>query len=452
MLTRKVTDSLLRWEASRGHKALFITGARQVGKTTAIRAFAKKRYRSFAELNFLQDPRAREIFSGSLDANTIVSNLTAFLRMPLEPGSTLVLLDEIQECPFARTAIKFLVEDGRFDYVETGSLLGVRAREVPSYPVGFEERLRMHPLDFEEFCWASGVQKETIETLRTHFDDRTPIPEAIHQTMLGLYYAYMVIGGMPEVVQRYVDTHDVAQAIRLQQDIIDLYRQDISKYADGADKIKARQIFDAMPSQLDDKLRRFVLADLRKTARQNRYESSFLWLADAGVALPCYNVTLPVTPLQANEKRSLFKLFMGDVGLLCAASMDDIQFDLLKGNLHVNLGSIMENVVAQELDAHGFKLHYFNAKRYGEVDFVVQDRRDVIPIEVKSGNDWTSHPALDKLLKVSEWDLGHAYVLCKGNVRQSGAITYLPLYMSMFLEPRSHPETLPYEVDLSALG
>ena len=452
MLTRKVTDSLLRWEASRGHKALFITGARQVGKTTAIRAFAKKRYRSFAELNFLQDPRAREIFSGSLDANTIVSNLTAFLRMPLEPGSTLVLLDEIQECPLARTAIKFLVEDGRFDYVETGSLLGVRAREVPSYTVGFEERLRMHPLDFEEFCWASGVQKETIETLRTHFDDRTPIPEAIHQTMLGLYYAYMVIGGMPEVVQRYVDTHDVAQAIRLQQDIIELYRQDISKYADGADKIKARQIFDAMPSQLDDKLRHFVLADLRKTARQNRYESSFLWLADAGVALFCYNVTLPVAPLQANEKRSLFKLFMGDVGLLCAASMDDIQFDLLKGNLHVNLGSIMENVVAQELDAHGFKLHYFNAKRYGEVDFVVQDRRDVIPIEVKSGNDWTSHPALDKLLKVSEWDLGHAYVLCKGNVRQSGAITYLPLYMSMFLEPRSHPETLPYEVDLSALG
>lgn len=452
MLTRKVTDSLLRWETSRGHKALFITGARQVGKTTAIRAFAKKRYRSFAELNFLQDPRAREIFSGSLDANTIVSNLTAFLRMSLEPGSTLVLLDEIQECPLARTAIKFLVEDGRFDYVETGSLPGVRAREVPSYPVGFEERLRMHPLDFEEFCWASGVQKETIETLRTHFDDRTPIPEAIHQTMLGLYYAYMVIGGMPEVVQRYVDTHDVAQAIRLQQDIIELYRQDISKYADGADKIRARQIFDAMPSQLDDKLRRFVLADLRKTARQNRYESSFLWLADAGVALPCYNVTLPVAPLQANEKRSLFKLFMGDVGLLCAASMDDIQFDLLKGNLHVNLGSIMENVVAQELDAHGFKLHYFNAKRYGEVDFVVQDRRDVIPIEVKSGNDRTSHPALDKLLKVSEWDLGHAYVLCKGNVRQSGAITYLPFYMSMFLEPRSHPETLPYEVDLSALG
>lgn len=451
MLQRKELKALETWKDAPSHKALMLTGARQIGKTTLVREFAKKHYGSFAELNFLLDPAASSVFDGSLDADTLVANLTAYLRQPLKPKETLVLLDEIQECPRARTAIKFLVEDGRFDYIETGSLLGVRNREVPSYPVGFEERRRMYPLDFEEFCLAAGVQPQTIDFLRSHYEDRTPVSESVHATMMQLFLAYVVIGGMPEVVQRFVDTSDVAQALKIQRDILDLYRQDIAKYAAERDKTKVRAIFDAIPSQLDDKNRRFVLADLAKSARQNRYESSFLWLTDAGVALPCYNVTSPVAPLAASEKRNLFKLFLNDVGLLCASSLENVQFDILRGNLDVNLGSIAENVIAQELVAHGFWLHYFNGKRTGEVDFVVQSGRTCLPIEVKSGADWQRHPAINNLLATEEWGLEEGVVLCKGNVEKDGKITYLPLYMVMFLEPEGLPASMPFRVDLSRL-
>lgn len=452
MLRRKAYSKLASWSKGHPDKALMLTGARQVGKTTLVREFAKSQYGHFAELNFLFDNDASRIFEGSLKANDIISNLTAYLQKPLEPGNTLILLDEIQECPRARTAIKSLVEDGRFAYVETGSLLGVRTKEVPSYPIGFEEPYRMYPLDFEEFCLANGVQQATIDTLRQHFQSCTPVSTSMHSTMMKLFQAYIVTGGMPEVVQRYVNTHDIAQVVDLQRSICALYRQDIAKYADNQEKSKIRAIFDALPSQLDGKNRRFVLADLNKAARQERYRSSFLWLADAGVTLPCYNVAAPIVPLEPNERHSLFKLFMNDVGLLCSSSLENVQLDVLQGNLDVNLGSIAENVVAQELKAHGFGLHYFNGKRQGEADFVVQSGKRIIPIEVKSGADWKRHKALDNIMGISEWDIKEAYVLGPGNVGRDDNITYLPLYMTMFLEPEKLPESLLFEVDLSALG
>lgn len=452
MLKRDVWSRLDAWKSRSEKKALLIKGARQIGKTTIVREFAKRRYGCFAEINFLADPGASRIFEGALDANTLIANMTAYLRQPLSEGDTLVLFDEVQECPAARTAIKFLVEDGRFDYVETGSLLGVKNNLVSSYPVGFEEPLRMYPLSFSEFCRANGVQSATFEYLRRCFDRREPVSDAIHRTMFDLLKAYLVVGGMPEVVQRYIDTHDIAQAVQLQKDILALYRLDIAKYAENGDKAKIRAIFDAIPSQLDDKNRRFILADLAKTARQERYRSSFLWLADAGVALPCYNVTEPVAPLEANSKHSLMKLFMGDVGLLCAASMGNIQLDLLQGNIGVNMGSIMENAIAQELRASGFDSYYFNSSRTGEVDFVVQDGKRVVPIEVKSGNSWAAHKALDNMLAVEEWDFDEAFVLCRGNVARAGGVTYLPLYMSMFLKPTPLPDKLEYRVDISALN
>lgn len=451
MLQRKAWNKLRTWHAGRSRKALMITGARQVGKTTLVREFAKQHYEHFAEVNFILDSSASDIFASSLDANTVIANLTAYLQQPLIPGKTLVLLDEIQECPRARAAIKALVEDGRFDYVETGSLLGVRSKEVPSYPVGFEETFRMYPMDFEEFCRANGVQSATLELLRDHFNRCEPVSESVHSTMMRLFSAYIVVGGMPEVVQRYVDTHDVAQVLSLQRDLLELNRIDIAKYADRREKGKIRAIYDAVPSQLDDKNRRFILASLSKEARLNRYENSFLWLVDAGVTLSCYNVSAPVPPLEANEKRSLFKLFMGDVGLLCAASLGNVQFDLLRGSLDVNMGSVVENVVAQELKAHGFSLHYFNSKHQGEIDFVVQSGSHVIPLEVKSGADWSRHKALDNVMSVGEWGLQEAYVLCSGNVSRSSGIRYLPLYMVMFLEPERLPDSLVFKVDLSGL-
>lgn len=452
MLKRSAWSHIESWSKQLHKKALLIKGARQIGKTTLVREFAHQHYKYFAEINFLENKDAALIFEGALDANTIIQNLTAFLQQPLTPGKTLILLDEIQECPAARTAIKFLVEDGRFDYIETGSLLGVKTRQVESYPVGFEEHLQMFPLTFKEFCIANGVQEQTINYLAECFEKKAPVAQAVHQTMLNLFSTYLVVGGMPEIVQEYVTSHDISSVIALQNDLLNLYRLDIAKYADAKDETKVRAIFDAIPLQLDDKNRRFILADLAKSARSNRYQSSFLWLANAGVALPCYNVSAPTAPLEANSKHSLMKLFMGDTGLLSAASFGNVQFDLLQGKLEVNMGAILENAIAQELRAGGFDLYYFNSKRIGEVDFVVQDGKNVLPIEVKSGNDWAKHKALDNLLAVDEWGVPEAMVLCKGNMQTRGNITYLPLYMIMFLKPATPPEHMKHEVDLSALN
>lgn len=451
MLKRTVYDKLIRWKESQNRRALCIIGARQTGKTTIIREFGKKNYKYFVEINFVTDKDAEKIFDDSLDADTIIENLTAFKMQKMEPGETLVFLDEIQECPNARSAIKFLVEDGRFDYIESGSLLGVRHREVRSYPVGFEEICYMYPMSFEEFIIANGVQESTLEMLDSCCRTESEVSQSVHDTMLKLFYTYIVVGGMPAAVQTYITTHDIGKVVNIQREILELYRQDISKYAEGNDKIKIRAIFDSIPAQLDDKNRRFFLSKVDKNGRQNRYENSFLWLSDAGVALPSYNVTEPQPPLQLNEKRNIFKLFMNDTGLLCAACMKNIQFDILQGNVAVNMGSILENLFAQAIKCNGFSLNYYESKKYGEIDFVVQNGMMIDLIEIKSGNDYTKHPALDNMMKTDNWSFGEKIVFCKGNIRKQGEILYLPWYMIMFYRPDPVPEGYIYEVDLSAL-
>lgn len=451
MLKRTVYDKLIRWKESQNRRALCIIGARQTGKTTIIREFGKKNYKYFVEINFVTDKDAEKIFDDSLDADTIIENLTAFKMQKMEPGETLVFLDEIQECPNARSAIKFLVEDGRFDYIESGSLLGVRHREVRSYPVGFEEICYMYPMSFEEFIIANGVQESTLEMLDSCCRTESEVSQSVHDTMLKLFYTYIVVGGMPAAVQTYITTHDIGKVVNIQREILELYRLDISKYAEGNDKIKIRAIFDSIPSQLDDKNRRFFLSKVDKNGRQNRYENSFLWLSDAGVALPSYNVTEPQPPLQLNEKRNIFKLFMNDTGLLCAACMKNIQFDILQGNVAVNMGSILENLFAQAIKCNGFLLNYYESKKYGEIDFVVQNGMMIDLIEIKSGNDYTKHPALDNMMKTDNWSFGEKIVFCKGNIRKQGEILYLPWYMIMFYRPDPVPEGYIYEVDLSAL-
>ncbi|MGN1276402.1 MAG: ATP-binding protein, partial [Floccifex sp.] len=352
MLKRKAYDKLIEWKNQDNKKALCIIGARQVGKTTLVREFAKENYENFIEINFYEEPNAVKIFSGNLDVETIITNLTAYTRKPMEPHKTLVLFDEIQKYPNIRTAMKFLVADGRFDYIESGSLLGVNFKEVVSFPVGFEEMYRMYPMDFEEFLWANGVQQSTIDYLKRAYDTLTPVSDSVHDTMKKLFYTYMVVGGMPEAVQIYVNSHDIAKVIHFQKEIITQYSHDISQYVESnSNKQRIKAIYDAIPSQLNDKNRRFYVNSLDKNAKLNRYENSFKWLSDAGVALPCYNVTAPQAPLKLNEKHSLFKLFMADIGLLCTACMENIQFDILNGNLEINMGSILENVMAQELQS-----------------------------------------------------------------------------------------------------
>jgi predicted AAA+ superfamily ATPase len=377
-------------------------------------------------------------------------NLTAFIGKPLEKGKTLVFLDEIQECPNARTAIKFLVDDGRFDYIESGSLLGVQYKQVPSYPVGYEEIYQMYPMDFEEFCIANGVQQSTLDYLHECYEKQKPITDSIHQTMSNLFKYYIVVGGMPDVVRKFIDTHDIGQVSAVQRDIIAQYRQDISKYA-ATGKNMINNIFDNIPSQLNDKNRRFMLSSIQKSARLRDYEDSFVWLSDAGVALPCYNLTEPKIPLKINEQSRLFKLYMSDVGLLCAMSLENVQFEILKGNLSINMGGILKNAFAELLKANGFSLRYLNKKNIGELDFVVQQNDEVMPIEIKSGKDYQTHAALNNALKVKDWNLKKGLVFCMDNIRKTEKITYLPWYLVMFLKQDNSDESMIVNVDLNGL-
>ncbi len=450
MLKRTIEQELLDWKCDENHKALLVTGARQIGKTYSIRKFAKENYEYFVEINFIENASAKLIFENVSDVNMIITNLTALTGKQLVVGKTLIFLDEIQECPEARTAIKFLVDDGRFDYIESGSLLGVRYKEVKSYPVGYEKVIQMYPLTFKEFLFANGVNDEVIQYLQKSYEEKTPISNSAHQTMMQLFQYYVIVGGMPDVVQRFVDTHDIGQVIEIQKSILELYRQDISKYALN-DKVKIKEIFDSIPEELNDKNKRFILSKLSKTARMERYENSFLWLRDAGVALPCYNVNEPTIPLKMNEKHNMFKLYMGDTGLLCAASLENVQFEILKGNLGVNMGSIMENVFAQILTANGFQLRYFDKKGTCELDFLIQQENKVIPLEIKSGNSYKAHAALNYAMQKDNWHISKAYVFCKGNIEEDKDVVYLPWYMAMFLVRENIKKGFVVDVDLTGL-
>lgn len=439
-LNREVTHQLEQWRQDPNHRALLIDGARQVGKTYTVRQFARSHYEASLEINFIETPSALAIFEGDLDADALITNLTAFSHTPLVPGKSLVFFDEIQECPRARTAIKFLVDDGRYDYIESGSLLGVKTKPVPSYPVGYESLLTMRPLNIAEFFEAIGIVSETVEAAREAVKARRKVPDVIHHRLIRAFRLYLAIGGMPAAVQAFADSSDVARALSIQRDILALYRQDIAKYA--ANSAHVRAIFDTIPSELNKKNKRFKLSSLKKSARMERYENDFLWVSDAGCALPCYNVDAPVPPLALNERRSLFKLYANDVGLLAASEEDPIQFELINGDAGVNWGSVLENVVAQELTSKGYPLRYYDKAKIGEVDFLVAGSDGIIPLEVKSGKDYHRHKALDNVLSVSEWKLKDGVVLCEGNVEQTDRVLYLPWYALSFLPAHRLPTSM----------
>ena len=452
MLYRKAYDKLLSWKQGKKKKALFIEGVRQCGKTTVVREFAKNEYPCYAELNFLTEPETKKIFEGGSGVKSIIEGITAYTKKELIPGKTLILLDEIEECPDARTAVKMLVEDGRFDYVETGSLLGIKNRLVRSLPVGFEENYRMYPMDWEEFLTAVGVQMSTIELTKKAYEERKTLNAFVHENMLKLFHLYIIVGGMPAAVQEYVDSNDIGAVIRAQNTILDLYKQDIAKYAELKDRHKIRAIFDSIPNELNSKNRRFRLTSLSETARMERYEDSFNWLIDAGVALPAYNVSEPSGALKLNEKRNLLKLFLADTGLLCALSMDNIQFEILNGNLEINMGSILENMMAQIFTADGYSLHYFDSKKYGKLDFVLQSGSGVSFVEIKSGADYRKHTALDNVRRIGNWKDNKAYVFSLSNVFEEDGILYLPWYMAPFMRQSVIPEGTIYHVDVTALN
>ncbi len=428
--------------------ALLLTGARQTGKTYSARLLGKQ-FKNFIELNFIEHPEAVDLFKDVTSADEIILRLSAFTSTPMVPGETLVFFDEIQKCDNLITAIKFLVDDGRFRYILSGSLLGVELKDIKSEPVGYMGIKEMFPLDFMEFIINMGVSDTAISSLRQCWKERKPVDAIVHEKMIQIFRLYLIVGGMPAAVVEYMESNNVNTVMRVQQDIVALYRKDISQYAQK-DKLKIKEVFDLLPSELDAKNKRFILKNLNEHAKFERYESSFLWLKDAGVAIPVYNVDQPKMPLKLSETRNLFKLFSNDVGLLAAQYANGIQLKILTGDASINIGAVYENAVAEELLTHGLTPYYYNNKRRGEVDFVIAYGDKVMPIEVKSGKDYQKHTALLNLMKDFPDNLYDAIVLCNGNIEVDGNISYFPVYMVMFLRPIESNIGI-YKIDLSGL-
>lgn len=449
MIKRKI-DSYLANAFLNDKKALLVTGARQTGKTFSIRQFGDAHYANFVEINFAENPSAKRVFEGGVGLEDILLRLSAFIDKPLVKGETLIFLDEVQECPEAVTAIKFLVEEGSYRYLMSGSLLGVELKDLRSEPVGYMDVVEMFPLDFEEFVVALGLSQAVIDSIHDSWMRRQPVDAIVHERMMRLFRLYLVVGGMPAVVQRYLDTNNLQEVVREQQAIINLYKRDIAKY-DPSNKLYIQEIFNLIPPELNAKNKRFVLKNLNENLKFSRYENSFLWLRDAGVAIPVYNVEEPTSPLLLARSRNLFKLFQNDVGLLSCQYSDGIQLELIDGADGINYGAVYENAVAQELCAHGYSLFYFNSKRQGELDFVIEQAGHVIPIEVKSGKDYRVHKALNNVIGCENYKISEAYVLCNDNLTVDGHITYAPIYMMMFLKRKVVPSVI-YKVDLSDIN
>lgn len=446
-LFRHLTSYIEEYYATQ-KSALMLTGARQTGKTYAIRQLGKK-FRSFIEINFIEMPEAVDLFKDSYSADEILMRLSALVDTPLLKGETLIFFDEVQKCENIVTAIKFLVDEGSYRYALSGSLLGVELKNLRSVPVGYLGVKEVFPLDFEEFIINVGVAQRVIDHVKDCWDNLKPVDEIVHRRLLDLYRLYTIVGGMPAAIERYVSTNDLNVVSETQRNIISLYKKDISQYAEK-DKLKIMEIYDLIPSELDAKNKRFILKRLNEHAKYERYENDFLWLKNAGVAIPVYNVDAPVMPLRLAETRNLFKLFSNDVGLLAAQYADGIQVKLLSGEFNINYGAIFENVVVQELKTHNIDPYYYNSKKMGELDFVIADSEGVIPIQVKSGKDYDRHNALSNVLECKDFGIRKAYVLCMDNLRAKGAIIYCPIYMTMMIKPRQSDIGV-YRIDLTGL-
>ena len=430
-----------------------MTGGRQTGKTFIIENIAGKRFKHFVKIDFYQDKSAKTLFEDARDAREILTRISALGNVDLVPGETLIFLDEVQECKESITAIKYLVQEGSYKYILSGSLLGVELYNVRSIPVGYMDSIEMFPLDFEEFAVANGVSHAVLGTIRDAFENRKEVDGIVHDLMMRLFRLYLVVGGMPAAVSKYLETNNIAEVVKVQESIIARYREDISKYESEDRKLRIRKIFDLIPDELNEKNKRFVLSDCGKNARADRYENSFVWLSNAGAAIPVYNAKEPVIPLKLSQTATLFKLFLSDVGLLSSMYMDGIQLRILNNEKDINFGAVYENVTAQELKAHGYRnIFYFNSKKQGEVDFLIDHNGSAVPLEIKSGKDYTVHSALTKIMDNPDYQLPGAYVFSNANVRVVGRIIYLPMYMLMFIVKEKIPGELIYKLDISALG
>lgn len=433
MLKRKISAQLTAWKNSNHKKPLLVQGARQVGKTYSILEFGRQFYKRVLYINFEENPSYCEIFSGNLDVDTLIGQISLYIpQVPLVPSETLIFLDEIQSCPQARTALKFFSIDGRFDVIASGSLLGIRYREVSSFPVGYVDRLTLHSLDFEEFLWATGMTEQNIAYLRDYFDSLTPVPAAVHNRMMKLFRDYVAVGGMPAVVERFLESHSYAEAIRVQREIVEDYKDDIAKYAEGNDKAKARACFSSIPRQLARDYKKFSYAVVDQgNGSARKYGGSLQWLHDAGTILFCYNLERPERPFEGNVRLNSFKVYMADTGLLVSMLEDGAQRDVINGDLGIYKGALYENIIADMLAKAGKKLYYFEKDSKLEVDFMIRFEDKTTAVEVKSSGNRKSK-SMDSLIQNYGVPQG-LKLAASNNGKQGDAVRVIPLYMAMFL-------------------
>ena len=437
MLKRKIEQTLLEWKNTANRKPLIVKGCRQCGKTFSVLDFAHKNYKNVVYLNFFENPDYASVFAGSLEVDNIVMMLTALLGSTavFEAGETVLVLDEIQDCPEARTALKFFRIDGRYDVIGTGSLLGVKGygKEPKSIPVGSETVVDMYPLDFEEFLWANGITDGIIDMLNKNMDTESPVPEALHNRMRQLLLQYTVVGGMPDAVQTFVDTKRMDEVLQIQRDIVRSYEDDMVKYAERKDKSKIKECFQSIPKQLSKENKKFQYSVVKKGSTASRYAGSLQWIEDAGIISRCCNLSITELPLDGNAKKDCFKVYMCDCGLFVSMLEDGTQYDILQGNLYGYKGAIFENLIADIFNKMGRKLYYFHKDSGLEVDFLIRYHGECVPVEVKAptGNTKSTKTILRHPEK---YHVHQAIKLGDYNLGRNGQILTLPLYMAFLLK------------------
>ena len=459
MLKRKIESVLSEWKNSKLKKPLVIKGIRQCGKTYIVRNFAKENYESVVYMNFILEPDKKTAFTGNIDVDTIILNLSALIPgSRFIKGKTCIILDEIQECREARTALKSFQIDGRFDVIATGSLLGVKGygkseKDIDegqdSVPVGYETVVDMYPLDFEEFLWANGINEKVIATVKSCFENETVVPDGIHKVMMELLYRYVIVGGLPDVVNTFLETKNIEQTYHVQRSLIAEYEDDMVKYAADEDKPRIRECFESIPKQLAKDNKKFQYSVVRKGARSAQYIGSIQWLEDAGIAKRCYNTKVTELPLEGNAVSDCFKLYTTDVGLLVSMLDYGTQADILKGNLLGYKGAIFENLIADFLCKSGQKLYYYQKDSGLELDFLVRYKSECVVIEVKAKSGQTK--SLKTVLKNKNvYHINNAFKLGKYNVGREGEVLTIPLYMGFLIKEKLADVIVP-DIDLGLL-
>lgn len=440
MLYRKIASKIESFLKSEKKRMLVVSGARQVGKSYIIREVGMRLYSNFIEVNMEEDKQSNRLFENARTVEDFMIALSTIAGAKMKDSEkTLVFIDEIQAYSHLLTLAKFLVEDGRFTYIASGSQLGIALKTTQSIPIGSIELLSMYPLDFEEFLIANGVGELLINEMRRKFEAKEALNESLHMKVMDYFRKYLLVGGMPSAVNTYLSEHNMVSVRNIHRDISLLYKNDAAKYeSESLRKLKIQRIYDMVPSNLEKVKKRIVAKDieLKKGKRMADYQDEFEYLISSGITLEVQAISKPSYPLVENSGKNLLKLYMSDIGLLTGILYHNDVQPIMNDKCGVNLGSVYENVVAQELKAHGFKLYYYDNKKNGEVDFLIDsvDLMSVLPIEVKSGKDYYIHTALNNLLKVDEYKITNGIVFSnEEKVYNNGNVIYMPIYYVMFL-------------------